>query len=420
MPNAPFSPVELEIELFCRGMRIDPATREALEARRISRTRAGLGSGLEIVLPGGRKDVWVNVPVEEPFAAASPFELLPSGDGYVVRDRRDDTPYAVAIPPEPKWYSATTTRGTPMSRVGVLQGTYLGIFLSNTCLYWYSRPAPLNCGFCTSGKNVGINEIAQKNVDDVVEVARAAQEESGSVFTHFNTGYQYEENPKRRAVHGLMQAKPYVEAVRRKVGGFIGLQSVPVTKPSYDEYDELIEAGVDHFSFCVEFLDPEVFARICPGKERTVGQEAFFDAMAYTAKKLGRGRVSGELIAGLEPIAKTKEAIDRVVDAGAFPTVCIFRPLVGSDLENEPAPEPEAMREVMAYQWEACRRAGIPVGVLPIEVSLVVQPEEGRELAEKRSGPYEWKLAAMKRLAKPYTAWKLRPRGGEESAGERR
>lgn len=415
--KVPLSPVELEIELFCLGMVVSEETRAELEARRIARTRAGLGSGLEIIVPSPRKQIWVNVPVEESFASRSPLSLVASGTGYAIHDSRTpDIEYPVEIPPEPAWYSRLTTRGTVMSRVGVLQGNYLGIFLSNTCLYWYSRPAAQNCRFCTSGKNVGVNEIAQKNLEDVVEVAREAQAESGSVFTHFNTGYQYEENPKRRSVHGLMQAKPYVEAIRQRVGGFIGVQAVPVLKENFDEYDELIAAGTDHFSFCVEFLDPKVFEEVCPGKNATVGQDAFFEAMAYTSKKLGKGRVSGEIIAGIEPIEMTLKAIDRIVETGAFPTVCIFRPLTGSDLEEFPPPDPSAMRQVMAYQYEACKRAGIPVGVLPIEVSLVVQPEEGRELVESReSGFYELKVAAMKKLARPYVNWKLKPRQSEST-----
>ena len=40
--------------------------------RPILRTRAGLGSGLEAVLPG---DLWTNVPVVEPFAAESPYTV---------------------------------------------------------------------------------------------------------------------------------------------------------------------------------------------------------------------------------------------------------------------------------------------------------------------------------------------------------
>ncbi len=46
------------------------------DGRRIARTRAGLGSGLELVLPAPRKPIWVNVPVVEAFAAASPFRLM--------------------------------------------------------------------------------------------------------------------------------------------------------------------------------------------------------------------------------------------------------------------------------------------------------------------------------------------------------
>jgi hypothetical protein len=41
---------ELEIDLFCRGMRV-PADVSLEGARSVSRTRAGLGSGLEVVLP---------------------------------------------------------------------------------------------------------------------------------------------------------------------------------------------------------------------------------------------------------------------------------------------------------------------------------------------------------------------------------
>ncbi|HLN80626.1 MAG TPA: hypothetical protein VK392_05490, partial [Thermoanaerobaculia bacterium] len=62
-----FSPVELEIELFCRGIRIDPTCELGTDGRRITRTRAGLGSGLELLIPGRRRDHWANVPVVERF-----------------------------------------------------------------------------------------------------------------------------------------------------------------------------------------------------------------------------------------------------------------------------------------------------------------------------------------------------------------
>jgi len=298
-----------------------------------------------------------------------------------------------------------------MSRIGVLQGNYLGVYVSNSCLYWAGTPNRA-CKFCTTGKNVGFSEIKGKKVEDVVEVALAAREESGSIFTHLNTGYHFEEEDRYERIHGLRQCEPFVRAIRERVGGFIGVQCMPVPRRKFGEYDDLIEAGADHFSFCYEFEDPEVFARLCPGKAETLGQRGFFEAMEYTAKKLGKGRVSGEIIAGLEPVGATMRGIDRIVSAGAFPTVCIFRPTIGSELENESPPEPEAMKEVFAHLWKACRDSGLPVGILPIEVSLVVQPEETRDLVEFSfsSHLYGWKLAALRRIVRPYVAWKRRPR----------
>jgi len=399
-------PVELEIELFCRGMQIDPSCHTD-EARRIRRTRAGLGSGLEIVIPAKPKPIWANVPVVEKFATHSPFVLHRVFDIYFIADSRNGVEYRVDIPTEPEWYGRLTSTGVEMSRIGVLQGNYLGIYVSNRCLYWAWTPS-MACKFCTTGKNVGAAEESRKRVEDVVEVARAARNESHSVFTHFNTGYHYEDRADREVIHGLRQCEPFVRAVRKDVGGFIGVQAVPVPRESYHEYDALIEAGTDHFSFCYEFEDPEVFARICPGKAQTVGQQAFFDAMEHTARLLGKGRVSGEIIAGVESIEATKRGIDRIVNAGAFPTVCIFRPTIGSEMEDTPPPDAEAMKDVFAYVYEACRRAAIPIGVLPIEVSLVVQPEEAQALVEPSwaTAMYALRNRVLRQIARPYVAWK--------------
>lgn len=410
-------PIELEIDLFCLGMQIGSSCQTDDDGRRISRTRAGLGSGLEIVIPASPKAIWVNVPVSERFAQESVYSLQKENGRYFVVDARDGAPYEVTIPAEPAWYSRHTSADVPMSRVGVLQGNYLGIYVSNRCLYWSWSPS-LACKFCTTGRNVGAAEESRKRVNDVVEVARAAREESGCIFTHFNTGYHYEDRADREVIHGLRQCEPFVRAVRTHVGGFIGVQAVPVPKASYHEYEALIEAGTDHFSFCYEFEDPEVFARLCPGKAQTVGQRAFFEAMEHTAKLLGRGRVSGEIIAGVEPIAATKRGIDRIVDAGAFPTVCIFRPTIGSEMEDVAPPDPEAMKEVFAYLHASCRRAGLPVGILPIEVSLVVQPEEtaGLLTPSLASDWYALKNGALRQLARPYVAWKSRPQGSRFAA----
>ena len=402
VPEKALNPCELEIDLFCKGMRIDALCHTKSEGRPILRTRAGLGSGLEMIIPGPLKDIWVNAPVEESFAKQSCYRLVSEPSGFYIHDDRQGFRYRVELSSEPKWYQRNTSRGVPMHRVGVLQGTYLGIYISNSCGFWYHSPA-VNCKFCTTGLNVGVNEQATKDIEDVVEVAQAAKQESGISFVHFNSGYQTNRD--------LDRAAPYVKAVKSRVGSLIGVQLTP----SRDlwKYDQLIDLGADHFSFCYEFQNPEYFARICPGKQQLIGQEAFFRALEYTAKKLGKGACSGEIIAGIEPIEDTLKAIDFIAGLGAFPTVCIFRPTVGADMEDWPPPRYEDMLVVFRHLYEACRKNNIPMDVTPnIEVSLVVQPGDTRYLApdSTRASLYNAKMKILKNAAKPYFLWKGRKR----------
>jgi hypothetical protein len=382
---------ELEIDLFCRGIRIDSSCTIGDDGRLFARTRAGLGSGLELVIPGDLKDIWLNVPVEEDFAQQSPYLLIKHAKEYVVYDHRNGFEYAVVIPSEPAWYQKKTSSGAPMYRIGVLQGTYLGIYINNSCSYWFHEPS-LNCRFCTSGYNVGVNEESRKRVQDVVETARAAKEESGVTFLHINSGYQNDKD--------LDLAGPYVKAVKEQIGLLVGIQMVPTA--NLWKYDWLIDLGVNHFSFCYEFHNPEYFARLCPGKEKTLGQTAFFKALEYTVNRLGKGSCSGEIIAGVEPLEDTIKAIDYITDIGAFPTVCIFRPVIGSDMENYPSPKYEDMASVMLYMYDACRKKGIPIGIAPnIEVSLIVQPDDARYLAQRNASFYwnEWMLKLKRFMA---------------------
>jgi hypothetical protein len=401
----PLNACELEIDLFCRGLRVPPDV-PLDRVRGISRTRAGLGSGLEIVIPTRSRlkpEVWMNAPVVEAFAQRSPYVLeWSAAAGYAIADCRTDARYTVRLPDEPAWYHRLTSRDVPMSRVGVMQGTYLGIYINPVCAFWNYDP-PLNCRFCTTGANVGCAEAATKTIEDVVETCHAARDGSDVTFVHFNGGFQ--------GSRGLRSAEPYVRAVKENVGLLVGVQLTP--EKDFSGYDRLIDLGVDHFSFCVEFMDPDWFARICPGKARTLGQSLYFDAMDYCASRLPRGAVSGEIIAGLEPIESTLAAIERIASVGAFPTVCIFRPTVGSDMEDWPPPAYDDMRRVLQAVYDACRRHHVPIGLAPnIEVSLVVNPDDAAMLAPTTAGTIAYELwrRALRVAARPVFAWRMRPR----------
>ena len=122
--------------------------------------------------------------------------------------------------------------------------------------------------------------------------------------------------------------------------------------------------------------------------------------------------MSGEIIVGIEPIAQTLQAIDRIVDLGAFPTVCVFRPTTGSDLWRFPPPSYIDVRRVMEHVYAACRAHWMPIGVAPnIEVSLVVNPDDTALLAKRDARFYAYEAFRwMVRLAAgPAFRGRMRP-----------
>lgn len=393
------NPGLLKLDLYCKGLRIDDSCHcDEDGGRGIMRTRAGLGSGLELVLPGG---LWTNVPVVEAFAEKSPYLLRRRAGRYeLLRD--GDLVTAVNLSPRPGWYSRRTASGKPMTRIGSLQGTYLGIYPAKVCEYWLAKPEKENCGFCSVGLNLGVDDADTKSVDEVLEVIHAARRESAITYVDFNTGHYAGDTY-------LDILTPYIERIKRETGLLVGVQ----TPPHHDlsRYDALKRMGVNRVSFCFEVFDPERFVTLCPGKHREYGLRRYLEAVEYCARLSrvpgpGPWVTNGEIIAGLEDPESSIRAIDWIAGVGAIPTVCVFRPLRGTDLEDLPPPDTEAMIPIFRRLYEACMEHNLPIGLAPdIHVSLVMLPEECRWLSDN---PRRWwrREAKWKALARLYR-WKF-------------
>lgn len=363
------NPGLLKLDLFCKGLRIDKSCDLENDARSILRTRGGLGSGLEVILPRG---LCVNAPVEEHFVRNSPYILIKQDGRYYIKNDGQVLCKAI-LPPKPKFYGKRTSSGKLMSRIGVMQGTYLGIYPTQVCEFWQMSPR-VNCRFCSVGLNVGKTEELKKSVEDVLETVVAARDEEKITFVHFNTGYL-----KGEELDILM---PYIRTVKEATGLLVGVQCPP--SPEFFKYDNLKRIGVEHVSFCIELYNPVKFKEICPGKYKYLGQRKYFEAIEYCVKTFGRGRVMGEIIAGLEEPADTIKAIEDLARMGAIATVCIFRPCLGTDLKDYSVPDMAQMVPIFKRMYEVCLENSLPVNIAPnIKVSLVLLPEEARYLIDK-------------------------------------
>jgi uncharacterized radical SAM superfamily protein len=380
----------LKLDLYCQGARLDDSCFiEGDGGRKVLRTRAGLGSGLELILPGG---LWTNVPVAEPFAAKSPYVLHRVNGAYVLRHEGQDVA-RVRLSPRPGWYDASTSTGKPMTRIGTLQGTYLGIYQAKVCEYWTAKPQKVNCKFCSVGLNLGVDDADEKSVSEVMEVVRRARDESGITYVDFNTGH-YDGDTY------LDILEPYLVRIKKELGLLVGFQTPP--HRDLKRYDALREMGLNRVSFCFEIFDRETFKEVCPGKDAEYGLDYYLDAVRYCAALGKKGPrqepwvTNGEIIAGLEPPESSIRAIDWITSVGAIPTVCVFRPLVGTDLENADPPRTEDLIPVFGRLYEACMEKGLPIGCAPnVHVSLVMLPEECRDLSPRRFPFQSLKLKAM-------------------------
>ena len=236
------NPALLKLDLYCKGARLDESCYiEQDGGRKILRTRAGLGSGLEAILPGG---LWTNIPVTEPFVQASPYSIRREGGRYVLH-HEDAAVAALTLSPRPGWYDRPTTTGKPMTRIGTLQGTYLGIYQAKVCEYW-TGPDKENCRFCSVGLNLGVDDTDEKSVAEVMEVVRAARAESGITYVDFNTGHYAGDTY-------LDILEPYIVRIKKELGLLVGVQTPP--HRDLKRYDALRELGVNRVSFCFEIFD---------------------------------------------------------------------------------------------------------------------------------------------------------------------
>jgi radical SAM protein (TIGR04043 family) len=320
---------ELVVDLQTRGARIDVPG----EARG-RRGGAGPADAKAFVIDG----IPFTVPTMADFVERSPYAVEAAGDGYVVT-RRGLTVVPVAFAPRPRFYDLQTGDGIPYWHLATLHATdVLASTIVQTCIRW-NDPAD-RCRYCGIGISLSDrNTVAVKKPEHLAEVAEAAVRLDG--VKHFTmTMGTLNETDK-----GARYMARCVRAVRADVPGLpIEVQFEP--PDDLGLLREVREAGADSIGIHIEAFDQTVRERITPGKAR-VTVESYFRAFGEAVKVFGEGQVSSYVLVGLgEPPESILEGCRRLVDLGVYPFVVPLRPIVGTEMEDVPAPEPEVMDRI--------------------------------------------------------------------------
>jgi radical SAM protein (TIGR04043 family) len=272
--------------------------------------------------------LWIEgVPVTVPPSASSPYALRAEDGGQGIY--RDGSKVAsVAGTSRPRFYDLTTADGVPYHQIALLHLDSLASTVVQACNYWGNSD---QCGFCGIGLSLAAGRtIARKTPEMLAEVAVAARDLDGAVDATLTTGSSVA--PDRGAL--------YVARCGQAVKEAAGLPVEVQFEPPRDlvVLEQVRDMGVDALGIHVESFDPQVLARVAPGKFRT-GIETYFRTWERAVELFGEGRVSTYVILGMgEDPELTVEACRRAVDIGVYPFVVPLRPVAGSLMQDVPAP----------------------------------------------------------------------------------
>ena len=319
----------LLVELQSLGVRVEREDGAGLPDSR----RGGAG-------PSDAGFIWVRgfpltVPLHADYAAASPYALRIAGDGTAALWRDGEHVAAVQIPPRPKIYDIATADGVPYWKIALLHLDSIASTVVQKCIYWGTHE---QCGFCGIELTRGEATIPVKTPEQLAEVCTAARDLDGAVDVTLTTG------SINRRDRGALYISRCAAAIKDACGLPIQVQFEPPDDLAV--LDDVRRAGVDAVGIHIETFDPDVLARVAPGKAQC-GVEGYFKVWERAVEVFGRGRVTTYVILGMgERQEAIEEGCRRAIELGVYPFVVPLRPVPGTLLADTPPPPPDYVADV--------------------------------------------------------------------------
>lgn len=293
----------------------------------------------------------VMVPIFNSPAAQSPYTVSGGSSVEQTLELHGEAISSISFPPQPKFYSLTTADGIPYWKIALLHSRdVLATTVIQTCMRYGDTAT--SCQFCAIGQSLEAGRtVARKTPAQLAEVAEAAVRLDKVKHLVMTTGTP---NMSDRGAAYLTEC---AKAIRARVDIPIQAQCEP--PDDFIWFERMKAVGIDSLGMHLEAAEPQVRARIMPGKA-TVPVEYYFKAFAAAVNVFGWGQVSTYLLAGLGDSLETLlDVCDRLIQVGVYPFVVPFVPITGTPLANYPAPKSEFMFTLYERVGSMLKRAGM-------------------------------------------------------------
>ena len=319
----------LLVELQSLGVRVLDGADGSLPGR-----RGGAG-------PSDALFLWVRglpltVPSHAAYVDASPYTLRLEGR-HATLHRAGELVGPVTVPPRPRIYDMRTADGVPYWKIALLHLDSIASTVVQKCIYW---DTPEQCGFCGIELTRGEQTVPVKTPAQLAEVCTAARDLDHAVDVTLTTG------SLNRRDRGAVYISRCAAAIKEASGLPIQVQFEP--PDDLRVLEEVRRAGVDAVGIHSETFDPDVLARVAPGKARC-GIEGYFATWERAVEVFGRGSVTTYVLLGMgERPELILEGCRRAIEMGVYPFVVPLRPVPGSLMADAPTPDPDYVAAIYA------------------------------------------------------------------------
>ena len=282
----------------------------------------------------------VMIPIHTKAASNSPFSARPINGTHQARLYRGDEEICiVTFPSRPKFYALKTEDGIPYWKIAQLHAQDV---LATTVLQHCIRYPDVStrCQFCAIGESLrGGRTVPSKTPHQLAEVTEAAWRLDGIEHMVMTTG------TPPTLDRGAAVLRDCAAAITQHTPIPIQAQCEP--PDDFDWFPRLRDSGVTTLGMHLESFDPDVRARIMPGKAE-IPIAYYMQAYTTAVSVFGKGQVSTYVLAGLGDSRETLlKGCRSLIDIGVYPFVVPFVPITGTPLEDYPAPSSEFMMSVL-------------------------------------------------------------------------
>jgi len=211
-----------------------------------------------------------------------------------------------------------------------------------------------DCLFCSineRAKDGVLNKVLIKSPKQVAEAYHLARKAGAGNFFRLTGGFV----PERRELEYYLDV---ADAIKERYNSFygVGIIGAPVDFSVLHKYKE---AGFTNISHNLEVWDKNLFAAICPGKEkRNGGWQHWIDSLEYAVDVFGKGNVHTNIVGGLAPKESTLEGIEYLAAQGIVCHFSVFHPEKGTPLEGYRSPEASWHWDLLDKATDIFRRYG--------------------------------------------------------------